>query len=78
MVRWLQERQLTVSPGAFVEAFEALREKPNPFAYPIEYLKPEGAGCHGWKRRPRGGEHALAQAGSTPRKASAGVAPRSP
>lgn len=42
MVRWLQERQLAVSPGAFVEAFEALREKPNLFVYPIEYLKPEG------------------------------------
>ncbi len=43
MVRWKQRRQRNVSPGAFVEAFEALREKPNPFAYSIEYLKPVGS-----------------------------------
>ncbi len=41
MVRWLQERQLHASPGAFVRAFEALMQKPDAFAYSIEYLKPE-------------------------------------
>ena len=40
LVYWPQEETQRLSPGVIVEAFNELASRPNPFAYPIEFLKP--------------------------------------
>lgn len=41
MVFWPHERYRSMSEGDFLNAFERLARRPDPFAYPIEYVKPE-------------------------------------
>ncbi len=40
MAFWRQVRHRHMPEGRFVQAFEELAQKPNAFAYPIEYIKP--------------------------------------
>lgn len=41
MVYWWLERYRETTDGEMVEAFEELARKPDAFAYPIEYIKPQ-------------------------------------
>ncbi len=43
MVFWTQLHHQRLSPGGFVEAFEALAASPLAFTYAIEYIKPHSA-----------------------------------
>ena len=40
VVYWRQRLQRGLSVGAFLRAFAALEEEPNPFAHPVYYLRP--------------------------------------
>ena len=40
LVFWEQHLQKIFSVGAFIRGFEALEEEPDPFAYPVYYLRP--------------------------------------
>jgi hypothetical protein len=41
MVFWPQEHHARMSDGDFIAAFEELSQKPDAFAYAIEYIKPK-------------------------------------
>lgn len=41
MVYWWAEHQRIMSDGDIVRSLEAIAAKPDAFAYPIEYIKPE-------------------------------------
>ncbi len=42
MLCWPQKHHQRMSDGAFIAALERLASRPDAFAYPIEYVKPQG------------------------------------